>query len=106
MPAILARSSSVSSRCMRSTIVPSLRASMKSISPRRSRKRAVLLVAREEPQADRDLRRVEELAWQRHHAIHQSASMMALRISPSPDWLDDIEPLANTKPRSPVGARW
>ncbi len=32
--------------------------------------------------------------------------MMALRISPSPDWLDDIEPLARTKPAMPVGARW
>ena len=35
-----------------------------------------------------------------------SASMMFLRISPSPDWLDDIEPLARTKPASPVGAKW
>lgn len=32
--------------------------------------------------------------------------MMALRISPSPDWLDDIEPLASTKPAMPFGARW
>jgi hypothetical protein len=32
---------------------------------------AVLLVAREEPQADRDLRRVEELARQRDHAVHE-----------------------------------
>ncbi len=32
---------------------------------------AVLLVAGEEPEADRDLRRVEELARQRHHAVHQ-----------------------------------
>ena len=29
--------------------------------------------------------------------------MMALRISPSPDWLDDIEPLASTKPAMPGG---
>ncbi len=29
--------------------------------------------------------------------------MIALRISPSPDWFDDIEPLASTKPASPVG---
>ena len=36
----------------------------------------------------------------------KSASMMALRISPSPDWFDDIEPLASTKPASPVGAKW
>jgi len=31
---------------------------------------AVLAVAREKPQARGDLRRVEELAWQRDHAIH------------------------------------
>ena len=33
----------------------------------------------------------------------RSASMMALRISPSPDWFDDIEPLASTKPAMPGG---
>ena len=33
----------------------------------------------------------------------RSASMRFLRISPSPDWLDDIEPLASTKPATPVG---
>ena len=33
---------------------------------------AVLLVAREEPQTDGNLRRVEELARQRHHAVNQS----------------------------------
>ena len=32
---------------------------------------AVLLVAGEEPEADRDLRRVEELARQRDHAVDQ-----------------------------------
>ncbi len=32
--------------------------------------------------------------------------MSALRMSPSPDWLEDMEPLARTKPASPVGARW
>ena len=36
----------------------------------------------------------------------KSASMMFFRISPSFDWLDDIEPFARTKPASPVGARW
>ena len=35
----------------------------------------------------------------------RSASMMFLRISPSPDWFDDIEPLASTKPAWPVGAK-
>ncbi len=34
------------------------------------------------------------------------ASIRFLRISPSPDWLDDIEPLASTKPATPAGARW
>ena len=29
-----------------------------------------------------------------------------LRISPSPDWLDDMEPLASTNPAVPRGARW
>ena len=33
----------------------------------------------------------------------RSASMMFFRISPSPDWFDDIEPLARTKPAMPVG---
>jgi len=28
------------------------------------------------------------------------------RISPSPDWLDDIDPLASTKPAVPPGAKW
>jgi len=32
--------------------------------------------------------------------------MMFLRISPSPDWLEDMEPLASTKPATPAGARW
>jgi hypothetical protein len=33
--------------------------------------------------------------------IARSASTIDLRISPSPDWFDDIEPLA-----VPFGARW
>ena len=32
--------------------------------------------------------------------------MMFLRISPSPAWFDDMEPLASTKPAMPRGARW
>ena len=32
----------------------------------------------------------------------RSASTIAFRISPSPDWFDDIEPLASTKPAMPV----
>src|SRR5712691_3788160 len=36
----------------------------------------------------------------------RSASTMLLRIPPPPDWFDDIEPLASTKPATPAGARW
>ena len=32
--------------------------------------------------------------------------MMLFLISPLPDWLEDILPLARTKPARPVGARW
>ena len=44
---------------------------MKSISPAAVAELAVLAVAREKPQAGRDLRRVEELARQRDHAVHE-----------------------------------
>ena len=33
----------------------------------------------------------------------RSASMMARRMSPSPDWLEDMLPLARTKPAMPCG---
>ena len=36
----------------------------------------------------------------------RSASMRARRMSPSPDWLEDMLPLARTKPAMPCGARW
>src|SRR6266480_5208032 len=40
----------------------------------------------------------------------RSASTRFLRISPSPDWFEDVEPLANTKacyhPRAPNDARY
>jgi hypothetical protein len=39
---------------------------------------AVLLVARQEPQARWDLRRVEELARQRHHAVREVGFDQAL----------------------------
>ena len=35
-----------------------------------------------------------------------SASIRFFLIPPSPDWADDMEPLASTKPATPVGARW
>src|SRR2546427_7122775 len=36
----------------------------------------------------------------------KSASTMFLRISPSFDVLEDMEPLAKTKPEIPMGERW
>ena len=36
----------------------------------------------------------------------RSASIRLLRILPSPDWLEDMEPLARTKPAMPRGERW
>ena len=35
-----------------------------------------------------------------------SASTIARRMSPSPDWLELIDPLASTKPARPLGERW
>ena len=34
------------------------------------------------------------------------ASIRFFRISPSPDCWEDMDPLANTNPAMPVGARW
>ena len=36
----------------------------------------------------------------------RSASIRFVRILPSPDWLEDMEPLARTKPAVPRGERW
>ena len=44
---------------------------MNRVSPRRSRKRPFFLSRARNPEADRDLRRVEELAGQRDHAIDE-----------------------------------
>ena len=35
----------------------------------------------------------------------KSASMIFLRISPSLDWLDDMDPLARTNPATPRGGQ-
>ena len=53
--------------------VPSLRASMKRVCLRRSRSRVCrrLLVLGQEPQADGNLRAVEELAGHGDHAVHE-----------------------------------
>ena len=80
---------------------PSLRASMNSVSPRRSRKLAIFLVAGKEPEADRNLRGVEELARQRHHAVDQVRLDDRLADLALTRLLEDIEPLASTKPASP-----
>jgi len=85
-------------------------------------------VFREEPEADGNLRAVEELAGatmlffallrtcgvvsllenalSRRAVSTRSASMRARRMSPSPDWLEDMLPLARTKPAMPCGAMW
>ena len=34
------------------------------------------------------------------------AKLGGLQISSSPDWVEDMEPLANTTPAVPVGERW
>ena len=83
-----------------------LTAAVAALTPSPSRGRGeTALVASEEPQARGNLRRVEELARQRDHAVHDVASIRLLQISPSPDWLDDIEPLESTKPATPIGAK-
>ena len=60
----------------------------------------------QEPKTGRYRSGVEELTGQSHHAIHQSASTIASRIFPSPDCLEDMEPLARTNPADPQGDRW
>ena len=65
------------------------------------------LVAGEEPEADRDLRGVEELAGQGDDAVDQVGLDDAPGGSrPRRDVLEDSEPLARTKPAMPFGARW
>ena len=66
----------------------------------------VLLVAGDKPEAGRDLGGVEELPGNAIMQSTRSASMMFFRISPSPDWFEDMDPFASTKPAMPVGARW
>ena len=59
----------------------------------------------EEPQARWNLSRVEELAGKATMQSTKSASIRFFRISPSPDWFDDIEPFASTNPATPPGAK-
>jgi hypothetical protein len=66
----------------------------------------VLFVAREKPQADRDLRRIEELAGECHHAIDEIGLDDRFADLAFAGLVDDIEPLASTNPAVPIGARW
>ncbi len=99
-------SSSVRSRWVRSTSAPILRASMNSVWPRRSRNFPFFF--------DRVRNQRQAGIWVVSNnwpgsAIMQStrsASIIFRRISPSPDWLLDIDPLARTNPAMPLGARW
>ena len=92
-----------------SACVPSLRASMKRVSPVAAAgtvRRALSdvpagLVAGEEPEADGDAGGEEELRGQGDDASTRSASTILRRISPSPPVLDESEPLAMTKPATP-----
>ena len=80
---------------------------MNSTSPRRSRNVAVLAVAGQEPQADRDLGRVEQLARQGDHAVDQvgldevlaDLALARLVATTSSRWP------ARSR-RCPSGARW
>ena len=63
-------SSSVSSRWVRSTMRPSLRASMNSASRPPVSVYAASAVPGQEPEADGYLRGVEELTGQGHHAVN------------------------------------
>jgi len=55
----------------RSISVPSLRASMNRVLAATVPEAAVLLVAGDEPEADGDLRRIEELAGHGDHTVHE-----------------------------------
>ena len=94
-------SSSDRSRWVRSAMKPNCRASMNRVSPFRSRRprrrnhrHAGIWV---------DLNSCPGSAMMQST---RSSSMIFLRISPSPDWLDDMAPLASTNPAMPRGDRW
>ena len=98
-----AMSSAVSSRWVRSVMRPIVRASMNSTSPSRS------LSSPARRPLDRNHSHAEIcVEWMScpGSATMQStgsAATMFLRISPSPDWFEDIDPLARTKPSEPRG---
>ena len=62
---------------------------------------AVPLVARQKPQACRDLRRIESCPGNAIMQSTTSPSIMARRISSSPLWPDDIDPFESTTPAVP-----
>ncbi len=67
---------------------------------------AIALVARQKPETRRNLGSVEELTRQGDHAVHEVGLDDVLADLSLAGWLDDIEPLASTKPAMPFGARW
>ncbi len=71
VPAMRAMSSRVSSRWVRSTMLPILRASINKTSPSAVAEFMVLAVSRQEPEADRYLCGVKELARHGYHAVDQ-----------------------------------
>ena len=105
-PAIRATSASSSTRTVRVSIRPSLRASMNSTSPRRSRCRwfARFLATNQRltgmPVLKNSFSGIATMQSTR------SASTSLRRISPSPLVLVERLPLASTKPAMPFGARW
>jgi hypothetical protein len=60
-------------------------------------------VLREEPEADGNLRAVEELARERDHAVHEVGLDEGAADFALADWLEDMLPLARTKPAMPLG---
>jgi hypothetical protein len=67
----------------------------------------VPLVACVESKKDRDLGGVEELTRQRDQAVHEvGLDDILADLAPSPEVLEDMEPLASTNPARPVGAKW
>jgi hypothetical protein len=64
----------------------------------------IYLVARQEPEAGGDLRRIEQLAGQRDHAVDYVGLDHHLADSPSPDCVDDMDPLASTTRRCQSGS--
>src|ERR1035441_2412083 len=89
---------------MRSTSFPIFRASIKSVSPRRSR-RLEFFLSRARNQRQTGICVVKN-NWPGSATMQstRSASIKALRISPSFEVCVDMEPFARTNPATPTGA--